>query len=286
MEIGNKYHTKFFSFRYLGNKIKIAYYDEGEGVPLIFIPGIISSKEFWNWNLPYFIPSFRCIAMDLPGFGNSSKPIIDYTFSFYIKSIVKFINSLKLKKVVFIGNSFGGQLALFYAKLYPEKVHKIVLVDPSGITHIPISLLEFLFKPLGKIVKIIKPNFLVVNLIKLIVKKIVYTHFYNTPSFRQEILKISLKYWEEEDIFARLWALYSSTLAVISGNIRDKIEDIRIPTLIIWGKEDKLLNFKNAYFLKKRLRNSEVYIAESCGHFPMIEKKDKFNKIVGNFLKD
>lgn len=112
---------------------EIAYTDEGEGSKtIIFIHGLGSYLPAWSKNTKSLKSNFRCIAIDLPGYGKSSKKPHSGMMTFYASIIKEFVTELKLGEVVLAGHSMGGQISITTALLYPDMVKALVLVDPAG----------------------------------------------------------------------------------------------------------------------------------------------------------
>ena len=115
-----------------GNKIR--YLQDGKSNKnLILIHGLGASAERWEHVIPNFAKDYRVIVPDLIGFGQSDKPVIDYTTEYLGKFIEKFLNAIDVKNVSIIGSSLGGQIAVDFTATNPSKVAKLVLVSPSGM---------------------------------------------------------------------------------------------------------------------------------------------------------
>ena len=115
-----------------GNKIR--YLQDGiSNKNLILIHGLGASAERWEHVIPNFAKDYRVIVPDLIGFGQSDKPVIDYTTEYLGKFIEKFLNAIDVKNVSIIGSSLGGQIAVDFTATNPSKVGKLVLVSPSGM---------------------------------------------------------------------------------------------------------------------------------------------------------
>lgn len=107
--------------------------DEGKGEQvLLFIHGLASYSQCWEKNLETLKENYRCIAIDLPGNGFSAYGNFAYSISFFVASLKEFIDELKLKNICLVGHSLGGQIAIKYTALYPEKIHSLVLCAPAG----------------------------------------------------------------------------------------------------------------------------------------------------------
>ena len=106
---------------------KIAFIDEGDSEEvLLFIHGLGSYLKAWNRNIPELKDHFRCIAIDLPGYGKSSKIIHSGKLNFYTEILNHFIQKLNLKNVNLCGHSMGGQIALNFAITYPDHISKLI----------------------------------------------------------------------------------------------------------------------------------------------------------------
>src|SRR6185503_3525732 len=116
--------------------IEIAFSDvgvsDGESATLVLIHGLGSYMPVWERNLDALSARHRVVAIDLPGYGKSSKANYDYSMAFYARVVEGVIETLHLAHVVLVGHSMGGQIALTHALRYPGKAERLVLVDPAG----------------------------------------------------------------------------------------------------------------------------------------------------------
>jgi Predicted hydrolases or acyltransferases (alpha/beta hydrolase superfamily) len=110
----------------------IAHTDMGDGEPVVFIHGLGSYIPAWSKNLDELSEQFRCIALDLPGYGKSSKELHPGTMEYYSEVVVNLTAELGIEKFSVCGHSMGGTIALKLALLHPEKINKMVLIAPGG----------------------------------------------------------------------------------------------------------------------------------------------------------
>ena len=116
----------------IGN-LRIRYVDKNVGGrTLLLVHGLGGSLESWTNNIQYLSSRFRVIALDLPGFGLSDKPRIDYTIKFYVSFLRKFVKKLNLASLVLIGSSLGGHIAVEFTLKNMKLVQKMILVSPAG----------------------------------------------------------------------------------------------------------------------------------------------------------
>lgn len=115
------------------NNLRVRYLDRNKnGTPLLLLHGLGGSLESWTNNISFLSTKFRVIALDLPGFGMSDKPKIDYSINFYLSFLEKFIKKIKLSRFFIIGSSLGGHIAVEFTIRNRKMVNKIILVSPAG----------------------------------------------------------------------------------------------------------------------------------------------------------
>src|SRR3954466_15150996 len=118
----------------LKNNIRIAYTDEGQGDQiLLFIHGIGSGMPVWSKNIAALRNKNRCITLDLPGHGFSSKGNFRYTIQFYKEVLLEFCGKLDLRQAIFIGHSMGAQIAVKAALESPQLCKRLILISPAGL---------------------------------------------------------------------------------------------------------------------------------------------------------
>src|SRR5688572_3851361 len=112
--------------------LRVRYADSGSGEPVLLVHGLGGSIESWSNNVDRLAKSMRVIAVDLPGFGLSDKPKMNYTIRFYREFVIQFLKQLQLGQVSIVGSSLGGQVAAEVAISRPSLVKKLVLTSPAG----------------------------------------------------------------------------------------------------------------------------------------------------------
>lgn len=118
---------------HLPGQVSVAYIDEGSGPhTLVFLHGLGSYLKGWTKNIAELSKHFRCIALDFPGYGKSSKGKLPYGMTFFARVVRDFIRQLNLPNVVLTGHSMGGQVAATFAIRYPNELQKLVLIAPAG----------------------------------------------------------------------------------------------------------------------------------------------------------
>jgi len=248
----------------LDDKISIAYWDEGKSEEtLLFIHGLTSNIQAWSKNLPILKKHFRCVAIDLPGYGKSVPGIHSGKMDFYAEVISEFIQALKLSNLTIVGHSMGGQIAMATALLYPKLIKILVLVAPAG--------LESFTK---KEINWIKKNYTEAAIASLTEDQI-RLNFTNDQDRNYKVIIRSLHGMLYQPVFERL-------------------NEIKCPTLIIFGNNDYLIPHPILHKDKtpeeiaklgvKKIPGAKLVLFDNCGHFVQFEKPDEFNKTVIEFL--
>jgi len=260
----------------------ICFYDEGkncgqEKPTLIFIHGLAGCMDNWIPNLSYFSPKFRTVALDLPGFGLSEKKDFNYTINFFAETVFELLEKLKIKKPVLIGNSMGGQIVLNFALNYPQTPAGLVLVDPSGVQKFS-PLLKLLAKMLSQI------NIYNLPLSQVVLKRLILRLFYSENSYVHLLYENALQRSQDEDFPFLVRTTLRCIHSLVADTPLEKIQNIKTPTLILWGENDKATPVSGAYFCKNFIKNSQLVIFPECGHLPQLEKEEEFNKQVETFI--
>ena len=121
-----------FKFTKIKN-LRVRYLDRNKnGTPILLLHGLGGSIESWTNNISFLSTKFRIIALDLPGFGMSDKPKIDYSINFYVSFLEKFIKRIKLSHFFIIGSSLGGHIAVEFTSRNRKVVDKLILISPAG----------------------------------------------------------------------------------------------------------------------------------------------------------
>ena len=264
-----------YKIRYFESKVK-----EREK-NLLFIHGLGSSSDRWL-DIPEALSKyFHTIAVDLIGFGGSDKPAnINYSIETFKKFILDFITAVHLddKKISLIGHSLGGYIALETALSIADNrdkkglIEKLVLIDSSGLLKAPTPLLEEYIdaakNPTHAKVKSVfekmaaHPWRLLPVIVDIFINRI------NVPGAKHAFES----------------AYHNSTTTQIESSRFKIIQDI--PTLIIWGSDDKLIPVEHSQIFKTCFNNVQLEIIQDTGHAPFAEKPAIICELLHMFLSD
>lgn len=265
----------------------IAYVDEGTGDnTIIFIHGLGSYLRAWDKNIPELSKKYRCIAIDLPGYGKSSKEIHSGSMEFYADVVAQLINKLELKNVTLAGHSMGGQISMVFALKYPTLVKNLVLVDPAG------------FETFNEGEKQWFRDVMTVNAVKLTpvqaIRSNLILNFYDMPDDAEFMVTDRVALRDAKEFEKYCYAVAKSVHGMVDQPVINLIDRIIQPTLIVFGENDNLI--PNPYLHggktediakigNEKIKGSKLVIIPECGHFAQYEKYNEFNNAVLEFLK-
>ena len=271
----------------LSNDVNLAYVDEGKGKEtIIFIHGLGTYLRAWEKNIEGLKSDYRVIAVDLPGYGKSSKNPHDGSMTYYASVIIEFMNKLNIEKAVLAGHSMGGQISMVTALQYPDRVKKLVLVSPAGFERFSEGQKDW-FKDVMTLtgVKLTKPDAIITN---------AAYNFYNMPDYAEFIITDRIAMRAANDFDNYCYTVVQSVHGMVDQAVIDKLDQIKQPTLILFGENDNLIpnrylnpgcTQKIAEYGHSKIQNSELVMVPHCGHFLPLEKPDVFNEKVREFLK-
>ena len=258
---------------------EIHYTDEGQGVPVVMIHGFGGSFLNWNKIRPLMNKDYRVIRIDLPGFGLSDLPAPDGAATDYVQQyrdfMTFFLDTMHLDSLYMIGNSMGGMMSWGVAADHPDKVKKLVLISSAGYD------LEKISNEVARFLKIPLLERCFTRGLPLAssegaAEKVFADHSKINP----ESVKNNNMLWNREG------NIHAACAIVSCPHYPDTamITKVQCPTLIIWGKQDKIVPVEHAARFKRDIKNSELLIFDPCGHCAMIEKPEETADAIKRFF--
>ena len=264
------------------NGSRVSYVEMGEGPPLVFVHGLAGCWQNWLENIPYFARSHRVIAIDLPGFGDSELPHEDISMPGYGRLVDAFLGEIGVERASIVGNSMGGFISAEVAVSHPGRVDKLVLVSAAGVMTVRTAELavakwfarSFEFgsaRVLARRQSLVRRR----RLRKLMLNGIVRHPELLQPELVYEIASGGGKP-----------GFLDAFQAILDYDFRDRLPEIERPTLIVWGRDDRIVPVGGAYRYEQLIPGSRRVIFEDTGHVPMIERPALFNRLLEDFLAE
>lgn len=258
--------------------IRLHYNEIGTGDPILCLhgggPGATSWSNF-KQNLPDIARDHRILMMDMPGWGKSEFPEYDEDwFDFIGRVIEDFLDAVGVDEVDLIGNSMGGQAGLGFALRRPDRLKHLVLIG-SQPTEAGIVIQPTPQEALANIASYYAGDGPSIEKMERLVRSLIYDFSLVTPETIRERYESSITPVNMERGrrgFSKRRDLYS------------ELSSISVPTLIIWGQEDKGGALEVGLQMLKKLQNARLYVFQRCGHWAQVEHREEFDRVVLDFF--
>jgi pimeloyl-ACP methyl ester carboxylesterase len=254
---------------------------EGSGVrvPVVLVHGFSVPYFLWDPTFDFLSASgFRVLRYDLFGRGYSDRPNVRYDIDLFCKQLRELTDTLGFERINLIGVSMGGPISATFTARYPERIRKLVLIDPAGARPVTFSrLLKAATTPgYGE---------LAIGLFgRGGLSKGIKSDFYDPANIKAFVAK----YMVQMEYKGFMRALLSTVHNGMLGNFTDtyrKVGELGTPTLLFWGRDDKTVPFAHSADLRKAIPQAEFHVFEQCGHIPHYEKPEEANPLLLEFLK-
>lgn len=265
--------TKGYNLSIPVNNFNLSYDDVGEGnVPVIFLHGFPFDKTMWLDQLDYLKLSYRLIACDIRGFGESTDEKTPLSLDLFGDDLIQFMDALHIDKAIICGLSIGGFIALNAHNRFPERFEALVLCNTQCIADTP----EVKEKRYINIEKIKAGGLAEFN--EGFVKDVFHKNSLENKKELVEQLKNVVFSNSQHIIIEGLTAIAerSETCSTLSK--------IAFPTLIICGDEDKVTPLKQSEFMQANIKGSILKVIDQAGHVSNLEQPEEFNKHLNDFL--
>lgn len=270
----------------LPNDITVGYMDEGQGPrTLLFVHGLGSYAPAWKKNLDDLRKDHRCIAIDLPGYGHSSKADYAADMAFYAGVIADLLRNLQVGPVTLVGHSMGGQIAMVTALGHPDLVSGLVLVAPAGFETFHKGQKQW-FR------EVFTPDLVRLTPVEAI-RNNYATNFYRFPRDAEFMINDRIAMRAASDFRWYCDIIPKNVRGMVDQPVYDLLPEIRQPVLTIFGENDNLI--PNRYLNggsteaiardgSRRIPNSLLLMIPKAGHFVQFEKSVEVNKAIRAFL--
>ncbi len=268
-------------------EITLNYYEAGESadgaLPLVMLHGGGPGASAWsNFGraLPHFAASYRTLLVDQPGFGASDKPpVVGNYYRHSADYVVKLLDELGIDRIHLLGNSLGGGTAMRLALSYPDRVGRLILMGPGGLslnlfhadpTEGVQRLMDFGADPTPERLRAFIST-MVVNQ-ALVTDELVAERFADAtaPGAQDAMRSMGMSFWNPE--------------TAEDGMLWREAHKLRKHTLLTWGREDRVNPLDGAFAALKLIPKAQLHVFPNCGHWAQIEAAEEFAEISTAFL--
>lgn len=264
--------------------LSLHYVAEGSGPPVLLIHGLGGFAESWRHNLSDLSRQATVYALDLPGFGQSSKPLRRYSVGFLAEALEGFSAAFEPVRPILVGHSLGGAVAVAYALAHPEKVDRLVLIGAvvPGFDYRPSWVYRLLsVRGVGELLaRLLWPGLIRSALARCFARPL--------PAEVDFLVRSS--YSARKSPAGQ--AAFLSTLRGAreefirdAGRYRDGLPVLDLPVLLIHGDRDPVVSLAHARTVAGAFANGTLRVLDRCGHFPQIEHAATVNEWLGEFIE-
>jgi 2-hydroxy-6-oxonona-2,4-dienedioate hydrolase len=261
----------------------LRYYEAGSGHPLVLLHGSGPGATGWSnfsGNIEALAEHFHVYAVDMPGWGESDPATVEQLD--HVDAAIQFLDALDIPRAAFVGNSMGGQTSLRLATEHPERITHLVTMGP------PVGRMPGLFAPLdgpSEGLKVLIEAYRDASAENM--RRLVEIMCYDKARFATPELCEA----RSEAALARPEHLANYVAGLPKGAPLPiwvdpaKLRDITVPTLLVHGRDDRVVPFENSLFLLANIPDSRLVLLNRCGHWAMIEHAEEFNRLVVDFVR-
>lgn len=285
LDFSYPFETKWIQ---LADSLDIAYVDEGTGpVTLLMIHGLGTYLPTWRKNVEGLSDHFRCIAVDLPGYGKSTKADHPYGMAFFAATLQLFIQKLDLQHVVLVGHSMGSQIAVTMALEHPKAYEALVLLAPAGFE-------TFSEADRQWFANFAKPEIYLSFTEAQIIRNF-HLNFYAFPDDAQFMIddRLYMRQTVEYNRYCRM--IPQCVNSMLQEPVFDRLSEIKIPALVIYGENDALIpnrllhpeltTLGVAKAGMEKLPHAKLVMVPQSGHMVQWEGAGPVNEAIRAFIK-
>ena len=261
--MANNIHAKKIKI----NELDVHYFTGGQGDPLVIIHGGGDGARAWKKNMAELSENYTVYVPDLPGYGHSQPLEGDYYIPEMVEFVDEFAYNLGLKSFYLVGHSMGGGIALNYALKFPQKIMKLVLVSSMCLGReialwVRVLSVPAICRAIGKAVLAVLKG------VKWVADLLLAPAEFISP---MSVAKIHLG--------SKLTTLKEQATVFI-----DRLSEIMVPTLVVWGAKDHIVPVSQAYTAAELIPDCRVKVFEGCGHSVYKQRVKEFSHLLTCFL--
>lgn len=251
---------------------RIFFEESGTGPPVVLLHSYLCSGEMWREQVPVLSQRYRVINVDLPGHGRSGAIDVEVTFADLIDDVCAILDELRVDRAAWAGLSIGGMITLHAALERPERVSSILLLDTHAGGERRFAIVKYRALSVG--VRLVGWRPFLPQILHLMFGR-------STFHDRRDLVKEWAGKIAAMDVRSALLYL---DLLVRRPRIVERLPSIRVPALVLVGREDRSLPLHLSVQIESGLADAELVIVERAGHLSALEQPDEVNRAMIDFL--
>ncbi len=266
-----------------GRRGRIAFFDSGDtrsgAAPVLFIHGLAANLTHWVHVAPAVAESHRVIGLDMLGCGETVRPTRPYGLDDLVLEALDLLDALDIERVSLVGHSLGGMMSTAFACAHPDRVERIVLVNPGGMLQMPapVRLAGHAF---------LRPWFLnpvLPRTWQLLLNKIIFHH--PTPT-TERFIRVCDETYDPADIVHVSAMIANMRRDLLERELASALDEIDAPIWLVWGENDRLVPAYEFRKLARRLPPYRTLGIPECGHMPNLECPEVITRFVMRALTE
>lgn len=255
---------------------RVAYYERGAGTPLILVHGMFGDHLDWAPVLEPLSECHRVISIDLPGFGDSSKSIQEYTPEFFVGVMNAFLCALDLKGAILVGNSFGGLLSSLLIAVHPERLSGLVLVSSAGMREYSQQEQALASQHFSESnLLLMRPEY---------VEPLFAMNFAQVTEARAAYLERQRGKLAHQDYKVYAHVLAECAVMAFAHPVVPLLSEVKLPILLLWGDRDPVFPVELAQAALPFLLHARLTVIEGASHMPQMDQPLAFVKELAEFI--
>ncbi|MBI1729722.1 alpha/beta hydrolase [Candidatus Acetothermia bacterium] len=248
-----------------GAASRFRYLERGRGEAVVLLHGLFGSPENWNDVIDSLSVEFRVLALQFPIDYQPKRSLYSLcTIPQLTEYVREFLDYAGVERVILAGNSLGGQVAIDFCIKHPERVERLIITGSAGLFERSLSG--------GGIPKVCRE----------FVREKASEIFYDPKHVTEDLVEEIFEMLGDRNFLRFLLRIAKSTR---DYNVKSELDKIKVPTLIVWGKNDQITPPTVAYEFQEHLENAQLVFLDRCGHTPPIERPIQFSEIARDFLE-
>ena len=273
--------------------IDVAWIDSGPGAdwaapPIVLVHGLSSWMGFWEYQVPELAKDRRVLALDLPGYGASGRPDAPCTPPWYAELLSRWLTTIQVERAVIVGHSMGGQIAMTLALEHPEQVDRLILSAPAGF--------EILPEGVNRWLKAYWTESRALDATEDQTRTTFHNFVFNKQDAGTErLLEERVRMRDTAAFRGTAVAVSRSVAGMIDHPVLDRLGEIKVPTLIVFGTDDHMI--PNPFFTRgptraiaekgaRAIPDATLEMIPGAGHTVHHDAPEAFNAAVREFLKE
>jgi len=249
------------------------YIEKGEGEVIILLHGFFYDSYLWDSNIEVLAKHFKVYAVDLWGFGYSTREPLDYGYQLYSDQVLMFMNALDIQQASLMGQSMGAGTAIWFCVQHRQRVNKLILVDAAGMPHgLPLTGKFFNLPKVGEF-------FLGLNTNLIRRKNLADVFIHNKKLITDNYFENVTRFQKIKDTKERMLTILRKEFFHTLSDQLQQLSQLDVPILIVWGREDKAIPWQKGEEMHKILKGSHFEILDNAGHVPNYECAKDFNNL-------